>query len=223
MDAAKFGFAVFLAGSEQDFCDARAVRSQAYGHHDPQAGPRFGAIDPTDTAQGTAVLLCREQSAGQCVGTVRIQVSGLGPLILESCLRLPEWLQERPRAQISRLAVVPGASSVVKLLLMKASYQHCLAAQVRWMVIGARSNALIRNYRSLGFKDVFEGEAWIALASGGGLPHQILALDVAEAKDAWQATKNRLYEFMTEKFHPDVQLVAANDADAHPHAVGLAL
>jgi len=221
MESAKSGFAVRLASSEQDFHDARAVRAQAYGHHDPEVGRRFGAIDPLDTAEGSAVLLCRDQSTGLCVGTARIQVSGFGPLILESSLRLPEWLRGRPRAQISRLAVSPGASTVVKLLLMKASYQYCLAAQVRWMVIGARSNALIRNYRSLGFKDVFETGAWMPLASGGGLPHQILALDVAGAKDAWQATKNRLYGFMTETFHPDVQVMAASDAIAQPRAVGL--
>ena len=40
------------------------------------------------------------------------------------------------------------------------------------MVIGARNAALIRNYRSLGFRDVFEPGAWVPLASGGGLPHQ---------------------------------------------------
>jgi hypothetical protein len=86
--------------------------------------------------------------------------------------------------------------------------------QVRWMVIGARSAALIRNYRSLGFRDVFESGQWVPLASGGGLPHQILALDVTGAKEALQATKNRLLGFMTETAHPDVQVVAANDDNA---------
>ena len=68
-------------------------------------------------------------------------------------------------------------------------------------LIGARSAALIRNYRSLGFREVFGADVWIPLASGGGLAHQILALDVAAAKEAWQATRNRLVEFMTERVH----------------------
>ncbi len=211
MYTASLGFIVRLATSEQDFRDACAVRAIAYGHHDPEMGPKFGDVEPLDRAEGTVVLLCRDRSTGQCVGTARIQVSGFGPLTLESSLRLPAWLTQRLRAQISRLAVAPGASSVVKLLLMKASYQYCLATQVRWMVIGARSAALIRNYRSLGFQDVFEPGSWHTLASGGGLPHQILALDIAGAKAAWQATKNRLLGFMTETVHADVQVVAAND------------
>ena len=211
MEASNLGFAVRLAGSEQDFHDACAVRAIAYGHHDPDLGPAFGDVEPLDRADGTVVLLCRDQATGACSGTARIQVSGFGPLTIESSLRLPDWLRGRPRAQISRLAVIPGASNVVKLLLMKASYQYCLAAQVRWMVIGARSAALIRNYRSLGFKDVFEPGSWIPLSSAGGLPHQILALDVAGAKAAWQGTRNRLLGFMTETVHADVQLIATND------------
>ena len=137
-------------------------------------------------------------------------------------MRLPEWLCRRPRAQISRLAVVPGASTVVKLLLMKACYQHCIATQVRWMVIGARSAALIRNYRSLGFSDVFEPGAWVPLASGGGLPHQILALDVLGAEEAWQATRNRLLGFMTDVVHTDGSTVCANDAFSRPEPMGFA-
>lgn len=203
------GFAVRLADCDQDFRDACAVRAIAYGHHDPERGPAFGDVEPLDRVDGTVVLVCRDRTTGQCVGTARIQVSGFGPLTLESSLRLPEWLAQRLRAQISRLAVVPGASSVVKLLLMKASYQYCLATQVRWMVIGARSAALIRNYRSLGFQDVFEAGSWHTLASGGGLPHQILALDIAGAKASWQATKNRLLGFMTETIHADVEDVTA--------------
>ena len=211
MESTDRGYWVQLAGTEQDFCDACSVRAAAYGHHDPEMGAKLGQAEVLDKSPGTVVVLCRDRATGECLGTTRIQVSGFGPLTLESSLRLPECLRGRPRAQISRLAVVPGASTVVKLLLMKACYQYCLATQVRWMVIGARSAALIRNYRSLGFKDVFEPGSWVPLASGGGLPHQILTLDVVGAKDAWQATKNRLLGFMTETIHAHGQDVAAND------------
>ncbi len=204
-------FDVRLAVTGQDFQDACTVRASAYGHHDPELVDRFGAPDALDTAEGTAVLICCDRATGRCVGTLRIQLSGFGPLVLESSLRLPDWLRNRPRAQISRLAVLPGTSTLVKLLLMKASYQYCLATQVRWMVIGARSAALIRNYRSLGFADVFEPGSWHALASGGGLPHQILTLDVEGAQAAWQATKNRLLGFMTEPAGAALLAGAANE------------
>jgi hypothetical protein len=208
-----------MAVTDDDFRAAGAVRAAAYGHHDPQMGPKFGHSDPLDRAEGTAVMVCRDNATGQGIGTLRIQVSGFGPLVLENSLTLPAWLANMPRSQISRLAVVAGAASVVKLSLMKASYHYCLATQVRWMVIGARNAALIRNYRALGFKDVFEPDAWRPLASGGGLPHQILAFDVAGARAAWQATRNRLYGFMTATQHAHSQGVAANDGSGRVRPV----
>ncbi len=216
METGTFGFSVRMATSLGDFHEACTVRAAAYGHHDPDLGPKFGAVERLDQAEGTAVLLCRDKTSGACIGTARIQVSAFGPLLLEESIALPSWLANKPRSQISRLAVVAGADPLVKLCLMKASYHYCLATQVRWMVIGARSPALIRNYRSLGFKDVFGPGEWRPLASGGGLPHQILAFDVVGAKAAWQATRNRLYGFMEETYHADLQLVAANDSAMQP-------
>jgi hypothetical protein len=222
METGSLAFSVRMAITEDDFREVCAVRVAAYGHHDPRSGPAFGQVEPLDRAEGTAVLLCRDKKTRRGLGTLRIQVSAFGPLILENSLTLPRWLATKPRAQISRLSVIAGADPLVKLSLMKASYQYCLATQVRWMVIGARSAALIRNYRALGFKDVFEPGNWIPLASGGGLPHQILAFDVVGAKAAWQATRNRLYGFMTETNHADLMVVAANDSQMQPLEVAAA-
>lgn len=222
METGAFGFEVRVATSNRDFREACVVRVAAYGHHDPELGPKFGDVEQLDRTDGTAVLLCRDKQTGQGIGTARVQVSGFGPLALENSICLPDWLVKRPRAQISRLAVLAGADPLVKLSLMKASYQYCLATQVRWMVIGARNAALIRNYRSLGFKDVFEPGAWVPLASGGGLPHQILAFDVVGARASWQATKNRLYSFMTEIVHSDLHVVAANDSAMQPLEIAAA-
>ena len=208
MESGSFGFSVRMATSIEDLREACAVRAAAYGHHDPELGPKFGEVESLDCAEGTAVILCRDKASGEGIGTMRIQVSGFGPLQLESNLTLPPWLANKPRAQISRLAVTAGADPLVKLSLMKASYQYCLATQVRWMVIGARSPALIRNYRNLGFKEVFDGGAWMPLASAGNIAHMILAFDVVGARAAWQATRNRLYGFMEETQHHDLQVLA---------------
>lgn len=222
METGTFGFSVRMATSDRDFREACAVRAAAYGHHDPGMGPKFGEVEALDREEGTAVLLCRDKTSGECIGTARIQVSAFGPLVLEHSIQLPDWLANKPRAQISRLAVVAGADPLVKLCLMKVSYQYCLATQVRWMVIGARSGALIRNYRSLGFKDVFGHGDWRPMASGGGLLHQILAFDVLGAKAAWQATRNRFYGFMEETYHADLQVVSANDSVMQPLEIAAA-
>jgi hypothetical protein len=207
MQSGSLGFTVRMATSIDDLRAACAVRAAAYGHHDAELGPQFGDVEALDVAEGTAVVLCRDKASGEGIGTLRIQVSGFGPLQLERSLALPPWLASRPRAQVSRLAVTAGADPLVKLSLMKVSYRYCLATQVRWMVIGARSPALIRNYRNLGFKEVFEGGQWMPLASAGNVPHLILAFDVAGARAAWQATRNRLYGFMEETHHNDLHVL----------------
>ncbi len=212
MENTELSFTVRMAITLEDLRDVGAVRSAAYGHHDAEAGQKLGQVEPLDYAEGTAVLLCRDKKSGDAIGTARIQISGYGPLVLEQSITLPDWLQHKSRAQISRLAVLAGADPRTKLSLMKACYQYCLATGVRWMVIGARSAALIRNYRNLGFSDVFEGGGWMPLASGGGLPHQILAFDVTGAEASWLATRNRLYGFMTAAHEDDLVVQDAADS-----------
>lgn len=190
-------FDVRMALTIDDLRAVCEVRTAAYGHHDPEIGEKLGQVEALDCADGVVVLQCLDRESERCLGTLRVQISGYGPLVLEQSVHLPDWLSDRARAQISRLAVMPGADARVKLSLMRASYQYCLATGVRWMVIGARSDALIRGYRSLGFIDVFDDGAMRPLASAGGLPHRILALDVTHADENWQATRNRLYGFMT--------------------------
>ncbi len=206
MATSSLSFTVRLARTDDDVYDACLVRSQAYGHHVPEMGQRFVEPDPLDQAEGTAILLCRDKASGEPIGTARIQRSAFGTLLLESSLILPAWLSEKPRAEITRLAVTAGADPLVKLCLMKASYLYCLANQQRFMVIGARNEALIRNYRRLGFNDVLAPEVMVPLAHAGNLPHRILAFDVVAAERRWEQKGHPLYAFMVDTFHPDLQL-----------------
>jgi len=199
-------FSVQLATSREDIREACLVRAASYGHHLPELGERFAQAEALDHAEGTAIVLCRDKQTGRGVGTARFQLSAFGPLMLENSLILPEHLSSAPRAEITRLAVVAGADPLIKLCLMKASYLYCMAAQQRWMVIGARNEALIRNYRRLGFKDVFGPDDRFPLAHAGGLPHRILSFDVAGAERSWRASGHPLYAFMVDTYHADLQL-----------------
>jgi hypothetical protein len=111
---------------------------------------------------------------------------------------------------------------LAKLCLMKAGYLYCLASQVRWMVIGARNEALIRNYRRLGFKDVLSPDDRVPLAHAGGLPHRILAFDVTSAERQWVAAGHPLYQFMVETFHPDLRLFQSPQPARQPVALAAA-
>lgn len=218
MTLAKLSFTVRLALTDADIRAACKVRSQAYGHHLPGVRQQFAQPDAQDRHRGTAIVLCRDKQDGQAVGTLRIQRSSLGPLQLEHNMILPRWLADQPRAELTRLAVMRGADSLTRLALMKASYLYCLANQVRWMVIGARSEALIRIYQRLGFRDVFGPEDRVPLQHAGGLPHRILAFDVTAAERTWLAGEHGLYPFMIETFHPDLQLFPDTPTVVHEWA-----
>ncbi len=223
MSSCTLGFALQPAASHDELLDACAVRAQAYGHHLPEMGARLSEPDALDQSPGTTVFLCRDKASGRATGTMRIQTSRAGALMMEQSVALPNWLAAVPRAEITRLAVSVGADPLTKLCLMKASYLFCVAQRVQWMVIGARNEALIRNYRRLGFVDALGHDELVPLAHTGGLMHRILAFDVLSAEHAWAAARHPLYDFMVQTLHEDlkVDLPQRQPASVSPLVPGL--
>ena len=209
MVTATLSFSLRIARSAQDLDGACAARSASYGHHMPALKGPFAVPDRVDLTPTTAVLVCTDKTRGHTVGTARVQVSTRGPLLIEQSITLPEGMAEHARAEVTRLSAVPGADPLVKLALWKAAYLYCQASQVRWMVIGARSEALVRQYRRLGFKDLHADRRQVPLAYAGGVPHWVLAFDSMTAERVWCATNNALYGFMIDTLHPDIDLFAA--------------
>ncbi len=207
MKNSALGFTLYPIASPQDLRDACEVRVRAYAHHLPELAERLAEPDEIDRHPATTVFLCRDKASGRAMGTMRIQTSEHGPLVLERGIALPPPLAQLQRAEITRLAVRTGADPLTKLCLMKASYLFCMARRVQAMVIGARKEALIRTYRRLGFRDVFgEGELK-PLAHTGGLLHRILCFDVANAERTWAQDRHPLYSFMVGTIHDDLQVV----------------
>ena len=206
MSSCTLGFMLRPVASHEDLLDACQVRAQAYGHHMPELRQRLSEPDALDYVGGTTVFLCRDKASGRATGTMRIQTSAQGPLRMEDSVALPEPLSSAPRAEVTRLAVSIGVDPLTKLCLMKASYLFCMAQKVHWMVIGARNEALIRNYRRLGFKDALGRDELVPLAHTGGLLHRILAFDVLAAEATWAAIRHPLYAFMVQTQHDDISI-----------------
>lgn len=163
--------------------------------------------DPADRLPGTVVLLARERGTGIPVGTARITTNAQRPLQLERGYEMPEELKGWHLAEITRLAVAPFEDDkLVKRGLMKACYLVCLSMQVHKMVIGARSSALIRGYRSIGFECLTAKSGPVDLAHAGGLPHHILAFDVTSAERVWYGISHPLYEWMVRTYHPTINV-----------------
>ncbi|WP_418317840.1 hypothetical protein [Piscinibacter sakaiensis] len=199
-------FNLTLARSGDDLRDVCLLRSESYGHHMPGLLDALRKPDAIDLDPETAIFLCRDKATGAAIGTARIQTTRAGSLLIEQCAPVPPKLQTQDRAEIARFSAKRGADPLVKLALWKASYLYCQAAQARWMVIGARSEALVRQYQRLGFDDIYEDRRMIPLTYAGGVPHRILAFDVVTAERTWLASGNALYAFIFETTHPDINL-----------------
>ncbi|HEX6703908.1 MAG TPA: hypothetical protein VF169_04040 [Albitalea sp.] len=200
-------FSLRVARSEAALRAACAVRAASYGHHLPSLRTPFSEPDELDWSADTSVFVAVDKVSGQAVGTVRLSTNARTPLQIERSTALPEPLPDHMLAEITRLAVLPGHDDPrVKLALMKATYLYCMARQVHWMVIGARSDGLIRQYRRLGFTDLLPDGTMVPLAHAGNLPHRVLGFDVTAAERNWHAAQHPFYEFMVRTYHPDIEL-----------------
>lgn len=204
MTSASLNFEVHVAVTEADLVDACQVREQAYGHHLGDAVASFSAVEALDRAAETVVLVCRDKASGQAIGTARIQTNAARPLLVERSVILPHHIAACARAEVTRLAVLPGADPLVKLCLMKAVYQYCAAHGIDWLVICARSEPLARNYRRLGFKDFLAPGQMVPLAHAGQIPHFVFTMDIQGTRREWQRHGHRLQTFMFETTHPDL-------------------
>ena len=202
-------FTLRVARSEADLRAACRVRSASYGRHLPDLRTPFSEPDELDWSPDTAVFVAVDKDSGEAVGTARLSTNARQPLQIEHSTMLPEPLADRMLAEVTRLSVLPGHDDPrVKLALMKATYLYCMARQVHWMVIGARSDALIRQYRRLGFTDLMADGQMVPLAHAGNLPHRVLGFDVTAAERNWHAAEHPFYEFMVRTYHPDIELFA---------------
>ncbi|MEO7337955.1 MAG: hypothetical protein ABIV63_15380 [Caldimonas sp.] len=212
MHTQSLSFSIRIARTRNELQAACRVRAMSYGHHVPHLHETLMEPDLLDADEHTVVVLCVDKASGEAVGTARFQTNAGGPLLIEHSVTVPDNMRKDTRAEITRLSAVAGADPLVKLCLMKASYLFCLATQVRWMVIGARSEALVRQYRRLGFTDLFGDGRFVPLLHAGRLDHQILSFNVTGAESRWRETGHPLYDFMIETSHPDIQLFSTRPA-----------
>jgi len=205
-------FEVRMARTRNDLQAACRVRAESYGHHLPHLHDMLLEPDLLDADEHTVVVLCVDKVSGSAVGTARFQTNAGGPLLIEHSMTVPEGIRSDTRAEITRLSAVAGADPLVKIALMKASYLFCVASQVRRMLICARKESLIRQYRRLGFVDVFDGDKTLPMRHVGRLDHQVLTLNVTAVERTWRETNNALYGFFFDTAHPDIQLFSMRPA-----------
>ena len=198
-------FTVRVVRTEEALHKAVAIRQAAYARHMPVLAERLGAPEPLDHDQGSVVLLAESKLDGSPVGTMRIQTNRFNPLSIEQGVELPAWLRNKSLAEATRLGIDLGRTGrVVKMVLCKAFFLHCIEEDIEWMVIGARS-PLDRQYEAALFKDVYPGEI-IPMPQFNNIPHRVLAFEVGTAAERWAAANHPLHKFMIQTHHPDIDL-----------------
>jgi len=200
-------FVIAPIQTRSDLDDVCRVRSEAYGHHLPNISDALLQPDALDFCDDAMVYLARDKETGRSLGSARVQVNASRPLMIEQCVDLPEELAPHPRAEISRLCVAQDAQPLVRMALYKATFLACLANQVRYMVIGARREALARQYRQLGFHKLYDGKMF-QLTYAGDLEHMVLAFNVQTAERVWFESNHAFYPFIFTSQHPDISLFA---------------
>jgi hypothetical protein len=189
-----------------DIKRAVQVRHEAYLRHIPQFAAALTDPEEADLDDGSLVLLAESKLDQAPIGTMRIQSNLHQPLCLESSIYLPQRFRSARLAEATRLAVPSGGDSqLVKYMLFKAFYLFCQARGIDWMVIACRS-PVDRMYDRLLFEDVYPGMGYVPLQHAGGLPHRIMALEIATARDKWSAANHPLLDFVVGTHHPDLQL-----------------
>ena len=212
MQTQSLSFEVRIARTRQDIQAACRVRAQSYGHHLPQMHAMLLEPDLLDADEHTTVVLCIDKATGSAIGSARFQTNAGGPLLIEHSVSVPDEIRTDTRAEITRLSALAGSDPLVKIALMKASYLFCMAAQVRWMVIGARNEALIRQYRRLGFTDAFHDGRLVPLLHAGRMGHRVLTLNVTAVERTWLEKHHSLYSFFFDTAHPDIHLFSTRPA-----------
>jgi hypothetical protein len=202
-------FTVRIVRTQEQLDQAVTIRAEAYRRHVPTLADAMNSPEDLDRSSDTIIFLAEGKSDRKPLGTIRIQTNFRTPLSIEASITLPRKFNGRPSAGVSRLAVKAGPRGrLVKLALFKALHRYCLAKQVEWILIGARS-PLDKTYLDLGFVDVFEDQAARPLASASGLPHRILCFEVFTAERRWHELSHPLYLFMGERFHPDIEIFSS--------------
>jgi len=219
MTTSTLSFTVRPVANGADLRRACEVRAAGYGHHMPGWKQSLIEPDALDRDPSVLVLLCEDKRTGVAIGTSRVQTSRNGPLLIEQSLDLPDAIARLGRAEITRLSTLPGTDPIAKIALCKAAFLHCVATQSRFMVIGARNEALVRQYRRVGFQDVNSNQQMIPLAHTGGMPHRVLVMDTCAAPREWQQSNLGLFGFFFDTLHPDIDISQNQRVPQHLEAL----
>lgn len=199
-------FTIRRVDTEDSLWKAIGIRHAAYARHVPEFARTLAAPEACDYEDDVVVLLAESKLDGTAIGTARIQTNAYRPLHLEQSIELPDWLQGRRLAEVTRLGVAEGRiGHVVKVALMKAFFQYWELSNTEYAIATGRA-PIDRQYEQLMFSDVFGPGEMIPLRHVGNMPHRVMAFEIATAEARWSEARHPLLKFVRQTNHPDIQV-----------------
>jgi hypothetical protein len=197
-------FTIRRVSNQTDMDKAIDLRHLAYSRHMPGFADALKVPEQDDLTDDAIVLIAESKLDGSVIGTVRIQTNLTAPLNMEQSIMLPDFFKGKTLAEVRRLAVAPGnPGRLVKMVLLKAVYQHCQTNHLDWILVAAR-RPLDRTYEQLTLEDVLDGRTFIPLPRENNVPHRVLGLETTSFHDRLVAVKHPLLNFFFYTEHPDI-------------------
>lgn len=210
-------FTIRRVDTEADLWKAVRVRHAAYERHVPEFARDLVRPEACDYGDDAIVFLAESKLDGTPLGTARMQTNLAEHLHVEESVTLPEWLQGRPLAEMSRLGVDNGRiGRMVKTALLKAGVLYCQQNGIDWALATGRA-PIDRQYEQLTFVDVFPEQGFIPLRHVGNIPHRVMAFDITTIEQRWTAARHPLLNFFCHIHHPDID-VGGKRGVRPPHA-----
>ena len=206
MPSERLPFTVRRVETEDALRKAVGIRHAAYARHVPDFARTLAAPEACDYAADTVVLLAESKLDGSALGTARIQTNRHGSLHIEESIELPDWLQGKRLAEVTRLGIEEGRiGRVVKIALIKACFDYCEQQAIDYAVVTGRA-PIDRQYEQLLFSDIFEGKEMIPLRHVGNIPHRVMAFEIATGEARWSAARHPMLGFFRHTHHPDIDI-----------------
>lgn len=201
-------FTIKRVRSEEDLWKAVSVRHAAYARHVPDFARTLIVPEDSDYDSDAVILLAESKLDGSPLGSMRIQSNLNAPLHVEASVQLPLWLQTQRMAEVTRLGIGEGrVGRLVKLALIKASFEYCEQNRIQWAVVTGRA-PIDRQYEQLLFADVFADKQPVPLLHVGNIPHRVMAFEIGTGEARWQEAQHPLLGFFRHTRHPDIDVSA---------------
>lgn len=203
---ARLPFTIRRVHTDEDMLKAVRIRHAAYARHIPAFAKTLAEPEEGDYEEGAVVFLAESKLDGSPLGSTRIRNNFHHSLNVEQSVVLPDWLQSRRLAEVSRLSVDEGRiGHVVKAALLKACVAYCDAQAIEWALATGRA-PVDRQYERLLFVDVFADKTPVPLKHVGNIAHRVMAFEIDTIEQRWSQARHPMLDFFCRTHHPDIDI-----------------